>query len=116
MELILAELAKRLAFSLPFIAIWIAGIIFCVQYRKNSSRETTLFIVAFVIMIIHTLAANIVQAWLIFNIDEYSRASTGVIFSIMGFVSVAINSICWIMILIGIHQLLQNKNSLQQTQ
>lgn len=114
MDSILIDLVKRLAFGLPFIAIWIAGIIFCIQYRKNSSRETTLFIIAFVILIIHSLASGIVQAWLMFKMNEYSGATIGMLFSAIGFVSVAVNAICWIMILIGLHQLLQSKNSLQQ--
>lgn len=115
MDPLLIDLVKRLAFGLPFIAIWIAGIIFCIQYRKHSSRETTLLIIAFSIFIIQLIAVHALQAWVMLNMNDHSRTATTAIFSIMQFASTIINVIAWVLVLVGIYQLLQSKNLLQQS-
>lgn len=106
----ISEILYRLLFTLPYIAVWIAGIALCMQYRKHSQNETLFLIIGFGMLIAHTLIANIVQSLLISGYDG-SALSLATMFSIMQGVSIVINLIAWALILTGIYQLLQQKHA-----
>lgn len=114
METNITEIFSRLLFALPYIAVWITAIVICMQYQKHNAKETTILIIAFGILIVHTLVANLMQSWLISNY-EGMNLSLSTMFSIMHGIGIAINLIAWALILIGIYQLLQQIHASKET-
>jgi len=96
---------------LPYICIWVAGLIICFNFHKKSPLAANFAIAGFVIFILASVFSFAAQAWAMSKAADDGYASMQVIFSSIGILSTSLNILGWVILLVALVNLFKGGNN-----
>ena len=103
MEVLTQGLA-RLLMSLPVLLVWTVGLTIAFRHLRRNRLPATLTIIALGVLVVSTLVSQVIQMALLHSVNSnrISAQNLGWGFTLIGIVHAALNTSCWILILVAI--------------